>query len=65
MQKTYHYEIDSDEFDWLTKKLPSKKFSQIRGLKTLFYRSQKSPKHYLQKQLEHFIINSFSEMCLL
>ncbi len=65
LEKKYQYETDWNEFEGLTNKYPQKKFSQIRGLKTLFYRAQKSPKLYLQNQIEQFIINSFSEMKLL
>jgi len=57
--------MDFDEYDRLTKRYPAKKFSQLRGLRTLFHRSQKSPKKYTEKQIEEFIINSFLEMRLL
>ncbi|MDH3313359.1 MAG: hypothetical protein OEM28_09485 [Nitrosopumilus sp.] len=61
----HHYELDFDEYHRLTKIHPAKKFSQIRGLRTLFHTAQKSPKKYTEKQIEGHIINSFLEMRLL
>ena len=65
LQKTHYYEMDFDEYNRLTEKYPSKKFSQMRGLRTLFHRSQKIPKKYTEKQIEELIITSFLKMQLL
>ena len=43
----------------------SPKFSRIQELSMLIYRIQKSPKHYLQKQIELFVVKSFSEIQML